>query len=248
MQSLLKSDPLNPEYMTTPKIGDDYNIRWSDWRVVTYLDRKWREKLEQIPFEQRVFVGLQYNPECSTDYWIKDLKISDWIASITKICEVLTNANFYIFVKDHPAMFGMRRCTVYEQLNQIKGVTFVPYEVKSQELIEKCKTTFTWTGTIGIQAALAGRCPVVSTTYYTNDRDFIILDAWSKISTLPERINTFQIPSNLEEVRQRVLKQLCSASVAGSSDWLGFDPHKTDLTATDALIQSLNLYLPNFSR
>jgi hypothetical protein len=248
MQSFWNKDPLNPEYMITHQPGDDYYIRWSDWKIVNYLDTKWEEKLRSVAFDKRVFIGLQYNPECSTDYWVRDLKLADWISSITEITKVLTSTGFTIFLKDHPSMFGLRRKDIYEILSQFKNVIFVPYEVKSQELIDKCKTTFTWTGTIGIQAALAGRCTVTSTTYYTTKEDFIIIRSWDDIALLAKNIDEFQLPIDLDQVRERVLYKLCSASVPGGSDWLGFDINHTDLATTNSLIESLNLYLPQFAK
>jgi hypothetical protein len=248
LRSLQYADPLNPEYMTTPRPGDDYYVRWRDRKVVDYMDVEWEQKLQAVPFEKRVFVGLQYNPECSTDYWIRDVRLADWIASLVEISNVLTANGFTVFVKDHPVMFGLRRTDVYDQLSKIAGVVFVPYEVRSQQLIEQCKTTFTWTGTIGIQAALAGRCPIASTTYYRTEEDFIHLNTWEDIASLPAKIDQFQLPQEkeLEAVRQRVIHRLCSSTVPASLDWVHFDPSKTDLTGTQILIDSLNLHLPQF--
>jgi hypothetical protein len=245
---LLKGDPLNPEYKTTSKPGDDYYVRWQDWQLVNYLHQDWEQTLDATPFEKRVFVGLQYNPECSTDYWVRDLRLADWIASLTEVAKVLTANGFTVFVKDHPVMFGLRRKEIYERLKDIDRVIFIPYEVRSQVLIDRCKTTFTWTGTIGIQAALAGRCPVVSTTYYRTPQDFIYLDTWEDIATLPEKIDRFQLPDTLDAVRQRVLYQLCSSSVPASTNWTKFDPQTSDLSGTQMLIDSLNLYLPQFAK
>jgi hypothetical protein len=241
-------DPLNPEYMTTPKPGDDYHVRWQDWQVTKYMDTHWEEKLNSVPFDKRVFIGLQYYPEATTDYWVRDVRLANCVAAITEISRVLTANGFTVFLKDHPVMFGLRRKEIYQNLSQFSQVVFVPYEIKSQELIERCKTTFTWTGTIGIQAALAGRCSVVSTTYYRTQEDFVTLDTWEDIASLPERIDNFQLPSNLDLIKQRVGYRVCSAHIAGTLDWIGFDPTTSDLSGTQKLIDSLNAYVPKFAR
>jgi len=243
---IFQRDPLNPEYLTTPKSGDDYYIRWRDWQVIQYMDHQWEEKLTSVPFDKRVFVGLQYYPEATTDYWVKDVRLANCIQAMTEIARVLTNHGFTIFLKDHPVMFGLRRKEMYQSLSHLSHVVFVPYEVKSQELIDRCKTTFTWTGTIGIQVALAGRCPVVTTTYYRTNEDFICLNTWEDIVSLPERIDQFQLPRDLDPVKQRVLYQVCSAHIPGSMDWTGFDPNKSNLAGTHAIIGSLNHYVPQF--
>jgi hypothetical protein len=241
----LHRDPLNPEYLITPKPGNDYYIRWRDWRVTRYMDANWREKLNKVHFDNRVFVGLQYSPEATTDYWVRDIRLSNCISSLTEIAKVLTNKGFTLFVKDHPVMFGLRRTDIYESLSQIAHVVFVPYEIKSQDMIDLCKTSLTWTGTIGIQAALAGRCPVTCSTYYRTEEDFVPLDRWEDIALLPERINNFQLPDQLtlEKVRKRVIQRLCSACIPGHMEWLGFDPNQTNLTGTHVFIDSLNRYL-----
>jgi hypothetical protein len=241
---LYRKDPLNPEYMTTPNPGDDYYIRWKDWQVTNYLNPKWEEKLNSVSFDKRVFIGLQYYPEATTDYWVKDLRLANCVASVTEIARVLIANGFTVFLKDHPVMFGLRRAEIYESLSEFDNVVFVPYEIKAQELIERCKTTFTWTGTIGIQAALSGRCAVVSTTYYRTGEDFIPLDTWEDIALLPQRINDFQLPNNLDEVRKRVAFQVASAHIPGTMNWVGFNPVQSDLTGTQVLIDSLNYYLP----
>jgi Capsule polysaccharide biosynthesis protein len=247
-QTIRNRDALNPEYMTTPKRGDDYYVRWHDRKVVNYMDAAWAQKLQAASFDKLVFVGLQYNPECSTDYWVQDIRLADWMASLVEIARVLTQNGFTVLVKDHPVMFGLRRVDIYEKLSQLPGVVFVPYEVRSQELIEKCKTTFTWTGTIGIQAVLAGRCAVVSTTYYRTEQDFIPLDTWEDIASLPARIDRFKLPQGQElaTAKQRVIYQLCSSTVPAGTNWVHFQPHKADLAGTHSLIDSLNLYLPRF--
>lgn len=244
---ILYKEPLNPEYMTTPKVGDDYYVRWQDWKVTQYIDTQWEQKLDLVLFDKRVFIGLQYYPEATTDYWVRDVRLADSVSSLTEIAKVLTENGFTIFLKDHPVMFGLRRKEIYENLSQFSNVVFVPYEVTGQELIDRCKTIFTWTGTIGIQAAFAGRCPVVSTTYYRTSEDFICLDTWEDIASLPTQINNFQLPDNLDEVRNRVIYKVCSSHIPGSLNWVHFKPDRADLTGTQALIDALNCYVPQFA-
>jgi hypothetical protein len=245
---LYQKDRLNPEYMTTPNPGDDYYTRWEDWQVTKYMNPQWEETLNSVSFDKRVFIGLQYYPEATTDYWVRDSRLANCVVSITEIVRVLTTNGFTVFLKDHPVMFALRRKEIYESLSQFNNIVFVPYEIKAQDLIERCKTIFTWTGTIGIQAALLGRCAVVSTTYYRTEADFVTLDSWEDIATLPQRIDDFQLPSNLDEVRKRVAYQVGSAHIPGTMNWVDFDPDRSDLEGTHILIDSLNCYLPQFAK
>src|SRR5436305_210279 len=58
-----RRNPLDFRYLATWAHVDEYRLGFGDWAVVRQLDRRWREKLDAVPFERRVFVGLQYNPE-----------------------------------------------------------------------------------------------------------------------------------------------------------------------------------------
>ena len=40
-------------------------MRLRDWKVKSFLSPDWRQELEAVPFEKRVFVALSVNPEAA---------------------------------------------------------------------------------------------------------------------------------------------------------------------------------------
>jgi hypothetical protein len=243
-----QNDFLQPEYMMTPKPGDDYYISLSDWhKIEKSIDRDWRNRILSSNFSKRVFIGLQYTPECTTDYWVNDLDMANWINSLEAIVKILSTHQYTIFVKDHPMMYGLRKSDVFESLKKYKNVCFVPYEVRSQELIELCKTVFTWTGTIAVQAALMKRCPVIVNSYYANEKDFVSLPTVKAIDLLPSYIEGFLLPDNIDEVGYRIAKKICQCTVPGQIQLTGFSLKNEDhRIGANFLVDSLNKNLYHF--
>ena len=239
--SLIHKDPLNPEYLMNPKPGDDYYFSLKDYINVSKLSNpKWEIEFNDAPFDKRVFIGLQVNPECTVDYWVKDLELAQYPKSLKKIVKCLTNKGFVVILKDHPDMYGTRKYSDLESLQQYPNVVFVPCNISAQYLIYNCKSTFTWTGTIGMQAAMYGRCSVIAKNmYYSTDRDFIEISSIKDIDDLPKRIEEFQLPTDIRQVQERIAHRIASTCVPGTISLLDKDRQGTEL-----LIKSLNMYLP----
>jgi hypothetical protein len=198
-----------------------------------------------------VFVGLQYNPEATIDYAVESADLIDYHVVLRRLIARLTGAGFAVFVKDHPAMFGLRQRALYAALVRFPGVTFVPYAVPARPLIEACKTTFSWTGTVAFEAAVAGRCAVVARgAYYTLPGYFVELSTLADIDSLPERIEAFAPPADPESQRRALVRHALRCCVPGNAD-LAEDfrrrrPGRVERAAPT--VQSINALLPLFAR
>ena len=241
-----RNDPLNWHYAITSDRVGNYRLRWRDRRIEGMIDRGWRAKLAAAPLERRVFVALQYNPEASTDYWVRDLGLIDPQAVVPRLARVLSDAGFRVFVKDHPNMFGFRRAELFEAIAAAAPVVFVPYEASSQELIRETKATFTWTGTAGLQAALAGRCPIVTEPYYAAPEHFLRVRSMGDIGDLPARVEAWRPPADLAGVQRAIVRRMLRAEMPGHVySWKQFDARDADCRGSAAgLIDSLNCYVP----
>lgn len=241
-----KNDPLNWHYSITDGRVGNYRLRLGDRRVLGMIDRGWRAKLGAAPFERRVFVALQYNPEASTDYWVRDVGLIDPRVVVPRLARALSEAGFTVFVKDHPNMFGFRRAELFESIAAAAPVVFAPYEASSQELIRETKATFTWTGTAGLQAALAGRCAIVAEPYYATPEHFLQVRSMAGIDDLPGRIEKWRPPADLEGVRRAIVRRMLRAELPGDVySWKRFDARNGDCRQRAAgLIDSLNRYVP----
>ena len=212
------------------------------------LDRNWERRLAEVPRDRRVFVGLQLFPEASMDYWLKSPGMLAHDDVLVRYCEVLGRAGYHFFVKDHPLQFGFRQRDLFERLSSLPFVTLIPYDVPANLLIEMCAVSITFTGTIGFQAALAGRCSVVTDPYYASGNHFIHVRSVEEIGNLAERLERWQAPDDLTATRREIIRHLVEVSVKGNYfSWRKFDPgDQAARESVEPLAQSLNAHLPRF--
>jgi hypothetical protein len=245
----IRRDPLNIHYIDALK-RLDHKVRPGDVAVLRLLKRDWQKTLENIPKNRRVFCGLQLFPEASLDYWLKSLDMLAHDDVIVRYCEVLGNAGYHIFIKDHPLQFGFRQRELFERLSKLPAVTCVPYDVAANYLIDRCDVSVTFSGTIGYQAALAGLCSIVTDAYYADEEHYLHVRNVGEIDGIVDRIRNWHRPANIEAARRQIVSRLVAAGAPGNYfTWRKFDPNdETAREAVKSLVQSLNQYLPRFMK
>ena len=60
-----------------------------DVAVLGLLRKDWQARLDAVPKQRRVFVGLQLFPEASLDYWLRSQDLLPHDEVILRYCEVL---------------------------------------------------------------------------------------------------------------------------------------------------------------
>ncbi|HYC71311.1 MAG TPA: hypothetical protein VEB66_08905 [Opitutaceae bacterium] len=220
-------------------------FRWQNYAVRDRFAADWRERSAAFPPEKRVFVALQVNPESTIDYYVDELELIDYQAVAGRLVRTLSAAGYFVLIKDHPNMFGRRRPDFFDPLLAQPNTCLVPTWESSVQLIDYCHTTFTWTGTIGLQAALKGRCSiVVQPIYYTADR-FLKINRLADIDALPARIAAWRPPAQLDAANRALVAHLLRACAPGHYGHLAFDPREpAKVHRLAPLLQSLNTYLP----
>jgi hypothetical protein len=243
----LKRDRFNIHYMDALK-RLKHKVRFADVAALKLLDRNWESRLDEVPRERRVFLGLQLFPEASMDYWLKSPDMLAHDDVLVRYCEALGAAGYRIFVKDHPLQFGFRQRELFERLSKLRFVTLVPYDVPANLLIEKCAVSVTFTGTIGFQAALAGLCSVATDPYYATEDHFLHVRNVEEIGGLVDRLKRWRKPDDMVAARLEIMRHLASVSVEGDYfGWRKFDPENhAACQAVEPLARSLNVYLPRF--
>lgn len=208
-------DPLNLHYLDAqPILG--HKCRWADIRIVDLCDHNWRQKLESVPRERRVLFGLQLFPEASIDYWIDNVELIDHENLVVRAARAFCDAGFTVVVKDHPLQFGFRQTELIDRLRALPNVIMVPYEVTGNELLDLCSVNFTFTGTMGLQAALLGIKSIATDSYFSNEKDFIVFKTSNEIDELPLRaVRTDGSTASLGERRHRIVRQLLRGSFDG---------------------------------
>lgn len=245
----LRRDRYNLHYLDALK-RLNHKIRLKDVAALRLLDRNWEARLRDVPRERRVFLGLQLFPEASMDYWLRS---SDMLAHddvVERYCTVLCEAGYLVLVKDHPLQFGFRQRELFERLSALPGVTLVPYEVPAGLLIGESAISVTFTGTVGLQAALSGLCSVVTEPYYATEQQFLHIRSFEEIGDLINRLRQWHPSTDCAGARREIVKHLATISVEGNYfTWRKFDPKsRAAREAVEPLVRSLNAYLPRLMK
>lgn len=121
------------------------------------FSRRWR-KLEMPSNEEFVFFPLHYEPELSLSlfapYYPNQLALIQHIAQCLPV-------GLKLYVKEHPAMVGLRPFSYYKKLKHIPNVQLISPFMDSHEIIKKSKLVITITGTAGWEAILLQK-PVIT--------------------------------------------------------------------------------------
>jgi hypothetical protein len=243
-------NPLDYRYLVTWTDDAGFRIRLRDWSITKYMDAQWRAKLNAAPADRRIFLGLQVNPEAAIEYWVAHTGFIAYEDVFVRAATALGESGYSVFVKDHPGQFGFRQVELIERLSRCRNVSIVPYDVPGQFLVQSCHATFTYTGTVGFQAAMAGRYAIVSeNAYYAYDESpFLLLREPADVERLPERLAAVRMP-DVEAARRKLARHVLRASAPGRHTWRGFSPADPKaVEATQSLVESLNAYLPPLLR
>ncbi len=193
-----------------------YKCRWKDIRIVRLVDHDWMNKVVQFPREKRILFGLQLFPEASIDYWIKDADLIQHEDMLIEAARVFSDAGFLVVIKDHPLQFGFRQTDVLKKMLAIENTILIPYEVGANMLLPMVGVNFTCTGTLGLQAALLGVKSVVTPSYYSNERDFIVFSKRGDIAELPDRVKSTEFGELLEDRQRTIIRQVLHGSFEGN--------------------------------
>jgi hypothetical protein len=213
--SWLKRDPLNLHYLDSQAFLG-HKPRVSDRRIVSMVDRHWRERLDAFPKDKRIFFGLQLFPEASIDYWLANRALIDYESLMVQAADAFARAGYLVLVKDHPSQFGFRQCELLDRLLALPNVVLLPYEVSGNEAISLAGSNFTLTGTLGLQAALLGLTSIASPTYYTTPDDFLTFNRREQLAELPRQVDNWPQASALEQRQERILTHLLQGSFDGN--------------------------------
>jgi len=209
--SVVKRDPLNLHYLDAQSVLG-HKPRLSDRRVLSLIDADWRARISLFAKSKRLLIGLQLYPEASIDYWIEGADLIDHEALLYDVAKAFSLAGYVVMVKDHPLQFGFRQAGLLERLKTLPHVVILPYDVSGNEALDLVDNNFTCTGTLGLQAALAGKKSIVTRCYYSNDEDFIILSRRHEVTGLPEAVERMAPPSVLAERQRRIVAHLLRGS------------------------------------
>jgi len=209
-------------YMRLMFSKDKYNYHWmttvNSSRKNKSLELKlsskgWSENLgSQSDDKFRMFIPLQYFPEATVDYWTPNIGYIEYYKVLNEIIVQCKNCNVKVFLKEHPAMLGVRPSKFYDDLIQNGHVVLVPTFVNAKTIIKNTDCTMVWTGTAGFEAAVRGK-PVIhlGKPYYLKGRWFRYLD---NINLFEESIQWARDMST-EKVSEEEQREMVSFVLSG---------------------------------
>jgi hypothetical protein len=186
----LHNDFYGYRYLTTPLFVKDYKIRYRDIFSHLLYTKKWQNILTDPTIDNKLFIGLQVNPEATIDYYVENLDLINIESVINTILEESTNKGLTIFIKDHPNMLGKRNYYFLKNIRNKHNVFLIPSYIDSNYIINYVNAVFTWSGTIGIQAAIRGKCSIIVNAPY------FLKNYYYKISSYNDLKNIFSIVNN----------------------------------------------------
>lgn len=245
LEAVLRRDRLGYRYLASSLVVPEYKLRFRDWALVRRLRTPWKDAFLETPFEKRLFIGLQVNPESTIDYYVKDVRLLHCRTVLQALVDAFAPSGYRIFIKDHPNMFGMRRADFFDGLLKSGAVVPIPYDVPSPPLVDQSLTTFTWSGTVGLQSAMKGHRPIVVEPPYFVDGPFVQLRTLDEIAMLPVRSEAHHNPMTLAESQRAIARHVLSACVPGTLAYADFDGRDPRMVAeADHLMESVRTYLP----
>lgn len=179
LKLLFSSDKFNYHYLVN-KVGGmqskdmNLNLLTPVWQTL-YKDNNKKEI--------KLFLPLQYFPEATVDYWVPEVKYIDYEATLNDFLSECSKLNVTVYVKEHPAILGLRPKGFYKQVLACDCVKLVPSFVDSKDIIKNTDATVVWTGSAGFEAALRGK-PVIhlGKPYYVSGEWFHYLSSIDKLN------------------------------------------------------------------
>ncbi|MDP2641542.1 MAG: hypothetical protein Q8P39_03415 [Candidatus Yanofskybacteria bacterium] len=139
----------------------------SELRVRVALRAPWNLAFRQMRIARQKQLYQSLNPQ--DDYYVFPLHLQPEATTLVQAMPYVNQASVIqsiafslpfpckLYVKEHPYAVGTKPDTFYEEIRRIPNVKLIAPNENMQELIENSQGVITLTGTVGLEAALAGK-------------------------------------------------------------------------------------------
>jgi len=191
-----------------------------------------------------VYLPLQFYPECSLDYWIAAPQMRNFYDVMDRIC-ALKPDDYLIVVKEHPSASGLRKSRFYRKLKKAPHILIAPFDELSNNVIEQADVVLTWTGSVGIEAAVREK-PLISFggVYFDPGKRFPTLETFDDVMNLGKfvkRARNVQAEIDLSALKRDVIAYLLSGLVKGYIFVLDYGSSKNPVAQDRMSILALSL-------
>lgn len=219
------------------KLAGPYNLLRKKYFKL-FLGQQFKTQVELN--RKYILLMLQYTPESSINglepYFVDQLRLIETIAfHLPK--------GVKLYVKEHPAMMGVRKLDFYKKLKSYVNVELIHPSFSSMQLLKNSLTVVTVTGTVGLEAFLVGKnCIQFGPNFFAH---------------LNEKFNGFtelkKYLSNLENKQRQLDQEFIETSVAKfysiSKSFFVFEPSfHTWCLGEDNILAISNSLLDHFNK
>ncbi len=170
-------------------------IRARLWDETNYLT----EVPGDYPTYNKALFLLQVTPESSINtlapYFVDQLRAID-------LARLSLPPKTILYIKEHPAMKGLRPLEFYRKLKKMSGVVLLAPQISTKKMIQESSIIFSVTGTVGLESFLNGiPCILFGQNYfsYLNTPFLGLEDLKIKVHSL---INNFQGINSASKIQE----------------------------------------------
>jgi len=211
---LVLRDPLNFRFLMGSLRARDGQSSLLNYRCTRYFDPEWESALRRSD-RPPLLVPLNYAPESTVQYWLRDLRYVEYEDFMVDACRQL-GGSFLLLVKEHWSALGVRPRQFYEKMAAVPGVVMVPPEVNSRHLMSLVENVLVGAGTTGVEAAVRGKkVATLSRPYYYLEGHYLDLGSADRLCELPRLLGSFSPPPPTRENQRRVVARMLQATLEG---------------------------------
>ncbi len=236
----IRQDPLSLHTYSSYVIARQ-NLNFYSFSQLKYVDLSHVE-VSKYHRQKKIFIPLQYFPECTVDYWCESIEYIDYYNTLFALLDVLSSLDFVIYVKEHPAFCGLRPYHFYSKLKTYQNIINLSPNIAARQAISFCDVVLVWTGSVGFEAAFKGT-PVIhlGNPYYISGKNFYYLDSIGKLSDILAQIDTkfTKDPESSYKEKRELLSHVLSGCLSGNISPIingSVDSHSSEV---DHSIQSI---------
>jgi hypothetical protein len=214
---MMRRDPLNYNLMSLRYAADRKDLL--GFSVARHFTKDARSRWQNSSLP-KLYLPLHFVPEATVNYWTRNLDFIDYENALTEVVGIL-NGRYAIAAKEHPAAMGTRTNDFYERLSKYNNLFFIHPDESSLELISQSDIVLTWTGTVGLEAALRGKTVIIlGDPYYYSPDYFIKVNDLEDIRGMDLHFTREQSSSN--HGSRFLLHYIMSSTVRGTFGQRGY--------------------------
>lgn len=212
----------NVRYCTTPDtVIKKMKVYWFHKKSHQFLNRYFKKSIpNNITF---CVYFLHYRPEYIIDSLGRYYQDQEYL-----IANIAANlpSNYFLLIKEHPAMKGYRPISLYQKIKNISNATLIHPDVDSHTLISQSQLVFTIAGTTALEAVFLNKQSIVFGQFaYSHVHLVSFCDSFWKLNALIRKKLAHQ-PDPVETKKHA----LCLLAAKYQQSFPGKLPYTGDLT------------------